>query len=317
MNVIDRYLLAVRAFLPRSAQRDIITELSEDLRSRVEEREASLGRPLTAAEQESLVRDLGHPALLAGRYGPRRHLIGPELFPFYWLVLRLALGVGIAVHAAVTFAMFAAGRPDYGLRQLTVILPLVALIQFSVITIVFALLDGYGALARFNPRWNPHTLPTIGGRAQSMFHLAFSVLFAAWWLAGLRNPYLVFGAGAAVVKLAPIWTSLYVPILFLVLGDIAWQVVGLTRPQWTRLRMLTRIALGAFQLGVLYTLARAGEWVVVADASRPIESVSRLVTAINQWFPLGFAFAAITLVVAMLVQVRMLGGVRNGASQAH
>jgi hypothetical protein len=68
---------------------------------------------------------------------------------------------------------------------------------------VFALLDAYGALARFNPRWNPHTLPMIGGRAQSMFHLAFSVLFAAWWLAGLRNPYLVFGAGAAVVKLAP------------------------------------------------------------------------------------------------------------------
>jgi hypothetical protein len=317
MNVIDRYLLAVRAFLPRSAQRDIITELSEDLRSRVEDREAGLGRPLTSAEEESLVRDLGHPALLAGRYGPRRQLIGPEVFPFYWLVLRLALCVGIAVHVAVTLAMLAGGKTDQALRQAIVILPLVAFVQFGVITLVFAAIDAYGVLTRFNRHWSPHTLPSIGGRAQPMFHLAFSVLFAAWWLVGLRNPYLVFGAGAAVVKLAPIWTSLSVPILLLVLGDIAWQVVGLTRPQWTRLRTLTRVALGAFQLGVLYALARAGEWVVVADTSRPIESVGHLVTAINQWFPLGFAFAAITLVVAMLVQVRMLGSVRNGAARAH
>jgi hypothetical protein len=100
----------VRVFLPRPTQRDIITELSEDIRSRVEDREAGLGRPLTAAEQDSLVKELGHPALLAGRYGPRRQLIGAEIFPFYWLVLKLALGVGAAVQLAVTIAMFASGR---------------------------------------------------------------------------------------------------------------------------------------------------------------------------------------------------------------
>lgn len=316
MNIIDRYLLAVRAFLPRAAQRDIIAELSEDLRSRVEEREASLGRPLTAAEQESLVRDLGHPALLAGRYGPRRHLIGPELFPFYWLVLRLALGVGIAVHAAVTFAMFAAGRPDYGLRQLTVILPLVALIQFSVITIVFALLDAYGALARFNPRWNPHTLPTIGGRAQSMFHLAFSVLFAVWWLAGLRYPYLVFGVGASVVKLAPIWQSLYVPILLFVLAEMALRTVDVVRPQWLRFHARGRIAMSGLGLALVYALAQAGQWVVIADSARPMEGIQGTVELINQSFPWGFAFGAITLIAMTLPELKVLCTVRQRVSQA-
>ena len=87
MTVVDRYLTAVRIFLPRSAQRDIIAELSEDIHSRIEDREGTLGRPLTAAEQEAIVADFGHPALLAGRYGRRRCLIGPEIFPFYWLVL--------------------------------------------------------------------------------------------------------------------------------------------------------------------------------------------------------------------------------------
>ena len=31
MTVVDRYLMAVRIFLPRSAQRDIIAELSDDI----------------------------------------------------------------------------------------------------------------------------------------------------------------------------------------------------------------------------------------------------------------------------------------------
>lgn len=44
-TLIDRYLRAVREQLPRGQQDDIIGELSEDLRSQVEDREAELGRP--------------------------------------------------------------------------------------------------------------------------------------------------------------------------------------------------------------------------------------------------------------------------------
>ena len=286
-------------FLPRAAQRDIITELSEDLRSRVEDKESALGRSLTEAEQESLVQELGHPALLAGRYGPRRHLIGAEMFPFYWLVLRLALGVGVAVHVAVAIMMFASGRTDQAIRQVTVVLPLVAFLQFGIITIVFAMLDAYGGLSRFSHQWSPRTLAATAAlaatpwRPQPMLKLVFTVLGAAWWLAALREPFLIFGPGAAVVGLAPIWRSLSVPILLLALADIALQVVGLVRPQWTRFRSLSRIALSGLGLVVLYLLARAGEWLVIARPSRQIESVKQLRARNHQWFPLGFALAAI------------------------
>ena len=73
MALLDRYLLAVRLFLPRAQQKDIIRELSEDIRSGIEDKEGSLGRPLTEAEQEAVIKQFGHPALLAGRYGPRQH----------------------------------------------------------------------------------------------------------------------------------------------------------------------------------------------------------------------------------------------------
>ena len=44
MELLDRYLQAVRFWLPRKQQDDIIAELGDDLRSQIEEREASLGR---------------------------------------------------------------------------------------------------------------------------------------------------------------------------------------------------------------------------------------------------------------------------------
>jgi hypothetical protein len=96
MTVVDRYLMAVRIFLPRSAQRDIIAELSDDIQTRIGDREGTLGRPLSAAEQEAIVAEFGHPALLAGRYGPRRPI--SLVFPFYWLVLGSL--VVAAVHVA-------------------------------------------------------------------------------------------------------------------------------------------------------------------------------------------------------------------------
>ena len=39
--------------------------------------------------------------VLAARFGPQRQLIGPAMFPFYWLALKIALGVGLLVHVVV------------------------------------------------------------------------------------------------------------------------------------------------------------------------------------------------------------------------
>ena len=98
MDLFERYLQAVRGFLPSRQQHDVVRELREDLRSQVEDREAELGRPLNKEEQEQMLKHLGHPWLLASRYQPRRQLVGPALFPFYWLILKIALGVALIVH---------------------------------------------------------------------------------------------------------------------------------------------------------------------------------------------------------------------------
>jgi hypothetical protein len=100
MDLIDRYLVAVRRQLPLDMQDDIVQELSDSLRSEAEEHERVTGRPPSEDEQAALLKKRGHPWLMASRYLPQQQLIGPELYPYYrkalafmifWVVLPIVL----------------------------------------------------------------------------------------------------------------------------------------------------------------------------------------------------------------------------------
>lgn len=77
MEALDRYLEAVRAWLPREQRADIVAELGEDLRSEIEERQGALRRPLSEDEVLALLKRRGHPMSVAEGYLPSQHLIGP------------------------------------------------------------------------------------------------------------------------------------------------------------------------------------------------------------------------------------------------
>ena len=55
MDLIERYLAAVRRNLPADKATDVTAELREDLLSRIEEREESLGRTLQKEELSALM----------------------------------------------------------------------------------------------------------------------------------------------------------------------------------------------------------------------------------------------------------------------
>src|SRR5713101_1518079 len=97
--LLDRYVSAVRTYLPEDQQDDIVTELSANIQSEMDDREATLGRPLSEAEQEAILQQHGHPMIVAGRYRPNqgslvfgRQWIGPTLFPFYLRTLQVVMG---------------------------------------------------------------------------------------------------------------------------------------------------------------------------------------------------------------------------------
>jgi len=123
MDLIEEHLRAVAALLPRGQRDDIVAELRDTILSRKEERETGLGRPLTADEIEALLREIGHPVVVAARYGEGpQHVVGPMLYP-YWLFAVKAVLLIQAVLAAIVFVFsgLAYGDVGYGLvRALSV-----------------------------------------------------------------------------------------------------------------------------------------------------------------------------------------------------
>ena len=111
MDLLRSYVKAVRRYLPRGQRDDIIAELSEDLRSQIEEREAELDRPLRDEEQMALFQAYGDPMIVARRYRQKGmslslgwELIGPELFPMY--LMGLGLNVVLAVGVTIVILLY-------------------------------------------------------------------------------------------------------------------------------------------------------------------------------------------------------------------
>ena len=99
MDLVERYLKAVAAQLPKDNRDDIVAELRDEIMGRLEALEARLGRAPTEDEVEALLREVGHPLSVAARYRPGpQALIGPEFYP-WWM---FGLKVGLTVMAAVT-----------------------------------------------------------------------------------------------------------------------------------------------------------------------------------------------------------------------
>ena len=110
MDLIERYLQALKFALPAQQRDDIIKELRDSILSQIEEKETEVGHPLTENEQVELLKKLGSPVHLASRYRKQQHLIGATVFPIYWKVLKASLGLAFLVLAAASIATAAAGR---------------------------------------------------------------------------------------------------------------------------------------------------------------------------------------------------------------
>ena len=323
MDLLERYLQAVRFFLPRRNQEDIVQELKENLISQIEDREEELGRPLTEQELADILRAHGHPMLVAGRYRSHRQLIGPVFFPIYLFALKIGLGVALVVSVVIALMNSALnGSPiDRAFGELFGF-PGRAMMVFAWTTLGFAALDFAQASLKLPHTWDPRSLPRIVkhhhriSRLESACELLFTVAGVVWLILVPRAPYLLLGPGAAFLDFAPIWGVVYVPILLLTVATAVVSFVNLTRPYWTPARSLARIAIHATSFLVWTLMLRAGEW-IVARASVPVPDGVRLeqiVDIVNSGCKIALAVASIVAVIEIVRELRRLASRRNPSS---
>lgn len=315
MDLLDRYLQAVKFWLPNRQKQDIIAELSEDLRSQIEDRETTLGRPLTDAEVAAILREVGRPVVVANRYLPQRHLIGPLWFPIYQRVL-VIVAAGYLVPWLAVWAGLMTFDPGYrathiGSGWLGAIASawggfwIAAVMAIGTVTIVFAVLERAQAESRFLTNWDPAKLPAVrdprripGGA--SILELVANVVFCSWWATAMWSP-VVLDQPSVRVTLAPAWTVFFVGFLGLAVVNIAAAGANLLRPYWTRPRAAVRLVSNLIGSALFAAMFKASLIADITMANVATETTRHVAETINrtasQLFPLVVVFGLVVLAV--------------------
>lgn len=286
MDLIERYLNAIRRNLPSRNADDIVAELRDALASRIEDREEELGRPLTPGETAAIIKDFGHPLVVAARFRRQQWLIGPDAFPFYLSVARIVLLVVAAITVVIGLVqvLFGDRDPLQALLQTIGGLSTSLLISLAIVTIVFVVLERTGFPVEHIGAWDPAQLPDIGdeqpGPWKSAAEVALSVAFLLWWSGIVRLP---FAAGAADFRIepAPIFAQLYWPILALAAARLVHNLIQWLRPRWKLARGLTDGLTAIAGLILLALIYRAGQWATVVSTGIPAAQAAELQASLN------------------------------------
>jgi hypothetical protein len=325
MDLLDRYVNAVRGFLPKEQQDDIVKEISANIRAEMDDREAELGRPLTEAEQDAILQQHGHPMIVASRYQTRqgslvfgRQLIGSALFPFYLKTLRFIMGISFAIYLIVLVALVASGN-SITFAGVTNVILLQVVFQFAVITAIFAVAEQYLPTMRWDARSLPTPRPVarerevqLVPRLESVAQIVAIVVLLFWLRLVLDSPSLLFGPAADTYRLGPIWQQVALPTVLIFLASLVQAAINFFRPDWARLRRAVRVGTDVAGLGIIVYLLQAGHWVVLAG---PNGAGADTLRTINDWVYYGLLSTAVGFVVVTLIDAwRLVRGDRPRAA---
>src|SRR5271154_4523214 len=297
MQLVDWYLQEVKRYLPAAQRDDILKELSANILGEMDDRESTLGRPLTEDEQIAILQQQGSPMVVASRYRNDqrsftfgRVIIGPALFPLYAKILTLNLTITVVVSSIVMTTL--------GLHVGLTALFWPALLQFSIVTAIFAAIEQSQNKFHILDHWNPRALPPVRdplkiSRANTFFEMFCNLVFVLCWLhvpgATYAVAYMFLGPAVRYLEpvsadplvYAPAWQIFYLPILLFMLLSLAQQGLNFAFPCWTRNRLIARVSLSSLGLLLTFLLFRAGDLFLVNPDAANATQYASLAVAIN------------------------------------
>ena len=271
-ELIDRYVYEVGQSLPRKKRDDIKMELSSLLMDDLEERAGGEEPTVEMAAQELI--EYGKPETMAARYKPERYLIGPQLFPFYRMIILIVLAAvtfGLLVSFGISF--ITSGMEDIGSTVWSFFSAILqgGLSAFAFITITFAIIERVSD-QKFNiddeSEWNPYELAPVEKNDRSrinkpglvagiVFYLFIIVLFNFFpqWI-GMVN---TIGEGSVFLPILAPEFSVYIPFLtaYWVL-TILLKLFLIRQGRWQRSTRWMELGLSLFGLFITFQIATGG-----------------------------------------------------------
>ena len=268
----------------------------------------------------------GRPLVVAQQYLPQRDLIGKMLLPAYWFVLKLVLLCYLAPWVAVWIGMNVFS-PSYRAHHLGLsavadfdVLLANAVIAFTVVTIVFAVIERLKDTSGFLTNWSPRKLPPVRNieripRANSGAEVVFGLIFGVWWLKMLWALTVMDISGVAV-SLAPALHGFFWAFLALTVANIALSAANFVRPYWTRTGRAVKAAINFVTAGVLALVLKVQPMVIVSLSNT--RSAQVVEVTLNLMLAISFAIGSLVCVVIGCVELwRIYSATRKRARLQH
>ena len=304
MNLIDKYVAEVGKHLPLlKGREDIERELKSTLEDMLDER-----RQAGVAEEAQviqLLKEYGSPQKVASTYNPHPYLIGPKLFPFFLMVLKIVVAVVVTVLLALAGVRAVTATSLVGAEFVSIIgkglgdALSAAIAAFGNVVLVFAILERVlpeKEIGGFNDEkdWDPASL-TLEPDPDSLkrFDLIAEIVFTFLGLAFLNG---MFGLPIFAESFARFIPWINIVLVAEILLDVYLLFVG----RWNVLGRVAKVVLEAASLSITVLLIRLPGLKIFTDEALvqalPVsESLAGVITAIN----LGVTIA---LVVVLIIQ---------------
>lgn len=165
MNLMNRYVTEVGRHLPEKSRADIEKEIRSTLEDMLEDQSQKADRPVDDEMVVDVLRAFGHPRKVAASYLPERYLIGPQLYPYFMMVVKISLLVafGIGLIRLSMGIILAGPGIDAIIRSIVegmLNLGGIAITILGNVTLVFAVMERVlPNLKDIAVEWDPRSLP--------------------------------------------------------------------------------------------------------------------------------------------------------------
>lgn len=281
MKMIENYISNVKHYLPDDIKEDITEELANSLYEQIEDKQQALGRKLDQQEQSQLLKSMGHPMRIAAAYLPNQELVSKDYFPAYKRALEYALAIVIGISILTALPHIFTDRSVIGSLFSALFNALdTVLYVFAWITIVFYLLQKWQVGLDSIYAWSPENLKSKSSklsinRFEMLFEIVIYSLFLSWWNDLVSWPSdILFENNLLPVSLSSEWQSIWLIVNIVVAASIILNVYKLIIAGWSKISLITDIALNLVSLGIIIQIALFDQYIVLqADKLTDINAV--------------------------------------------
>ncbi|MEK6753743.1 MAG: hypothetical protein AABZ00_15915 [Chloroflexota bacterium] len=320
MNLIDRYVTEVGKNLPLlKGREDIEKELRSTLEDMLEDRAAQTGRVRDEAMEIELLKEYGSPQKVAATYNPQPYLIGPRLFPFFLMVLKIVIPIVVTVLLVLAGIRAATETPFMGADFVNIVgsglgeALSAAIAAFGNIALVFAILERVLPDAQIDnlkteEDWDPASLakepdPDSVKRGELIAEIVFTFVGLAilnLYPQILGLTFFTDGEWFFIPMFSDAFFKFMPWINAIFLAEIVLDIYLLRSALWTPITRVAKIIIEAAGIALAVIILRAPNFIgftAESFANSPIgaDAAQTLTTVFTIMFP-------VVLIIVIIVQ---------------